>query len=84
MKLDSGNEFSKLKDSMLSEDLEKSHSEFASPKLVSCYLFERKTETYVKNARRKAMRKIPCIGKTDKVNNIFQQLVDSGDSYLRH
>lgn len=84
MKLDSGNEFSKLKDSMLSEDLEKSHPEFASPKLVSCYLFERKTETYVKNARRKAMRKIPCTGKTDKVNNIFQQLVDSGDSYLRY
>lgn len=46
MKLDSGNEFSKLKDSMLSEDLEKSHPEFASPKLVSYYLFERKTETF--------------------------------------
>lgn len=46
MKLDSGNEFSKLKDSMLSEDLEKPHPEFALPKLVSYYLFERKTETF--------------------------------------
>ena len=69
---------------MSSEDLEKKHPEFASPKLTSYYLFEKKTETYVKNDVEKSYGWTTRIDKSDKVNNIVRQLVTSGDSYLRH
>ena len=55
MKLDSVTEFLKSKDSMFSEALEKEPPEFAPPKLESYHLFVKKTETYVKNAMRKAI-----------------------------
>ena len=85
MKVDSVTEFLKLKDQIMSsEDLEKKHPEFATPKLTSYYLFGKKIETYVKNGEEKNYEWTSRIDKSDKVNNIVQQPVDSGDSYLRH
>ena len=53
MKVDSVTKFLKLKDQIMSsEDLEKKHPEFATPKLTY-YLFGKKIETYVKNGEEK-------------------------------
>lgn len=83
LKLDSLTELLKLKDSVSGEHLEKKHPEFASPKLLSYYLFEKKTETMSKMARRKAMSGLHVLARV--INWIIvQQLVNSGDSYLRH
>ena len=64
--------------------LKKKHPEFASPKDTSYCLFEKKTETYIKNGEEKSFEQTTRIDKSDKVSCIVQQLVDSGDSYLRH
>ena len=82
---------------MSDEDLEKKHPEFVSPKEISNCLFEKKTETYIKNGEEKSYERTnikngeeksyertTCIDKSDKVSCIIQQLVDSGDNYLRH
>ena len=67
--LDSLTELLKLKDSVSSEHLEKKNPEFASPKLLSYYQFEKKTETYVKNGQEKGYERTARIGKSDKLNN---------------
>ena len=38
----------------------------------------------MKNDEEKSYEQTTCIDKSHKVSNIVQQLVDSGDSYLRH
>ena len=63
--------------------LKKKHPEFALPKETYC-LFEKKTETYIKNGEEKSYERTTRIDKSDKVSCIVQQLVDSGDNYLRH
>ena len=63
--------------------LKKKHPEFALPKETYC-LFEKKTETYIKNGEEKSYERTTRIDKSDKVSCIVQQLVDSGGSYLRH
>ena len=70
MKLNSVIEFLKLKESMSSEDLEKKHPELASPKLTSYYLFEKKTETYVKKCEEKSYEQTTRTDKSEKVNHI--------------
>ena len=82
--LDLVTEFLTLKESIYDEDLEKKHTEFASPKETSYCLFEKKTETYIKNGEEKSYERTTRIDKSDKVSCIVQQLVDSGDNYLRH
>ena len=82
--LDLVTEFLTLKESIYDEDLEKKHTEFASPKETSYCLFEKKTETYIKNGEEKSYERTIRIDRSDKVSYIVQQLVDSGDSYLRH
>ena len=82
--LDLVTEFLTLKESIYDEDLEKKHTEFASPKETSYCLFEKKTETYIKNGEEKSYERTTRIDKSDKVSCIVQQLVDSGGSYLRH
>ena len=67
---DSVIEFLKLKDSLSSEDLEKKHPEFVSPKPTSYCLFKKKTETYVKNDDGKSYERTTCIDKSEKVNDI--------------
>ena len=84
MLLDSLTEFLKLKGSLSSGNLDKKHPEFVLPKATSYYLFEKKTETYMKNDEEKSYEQTTRIDKGHKVNNIVQQLVDSGDSHLRH
>ena len=74
----------KLKGSLSSEDIEKKHPEFVSPKPTSYYLFEKKTETYVKNDEEKSYEQTIHIDKSHKVSNIVPQLVDSSDTHLRH
>ena len=73
-----------LKESMSDEDLEKRHPEFASLNETSYCLFEKKLETYIKNGEEKSYERTTRIDKSDKVSCIVQQLVDSGDRYLRH
>ena len=63
--------------------LKKKHPEFASPEKTYC-LFEKKTETYIKDGDFKIYQRTTRIDKSDKVSSIVQQLVDSSDSYLRH
>ena len=63
--------------------LKKKHPEFALPKETYC-LFEKKTETYIKNGEEKIYQRTTRINKSDKVSCIVQQLVDSSHSYLRH
>ena len=58
--------------------------EFASPKETSYCLFEKKTESYIKNGEEKNYEQTTRIDKNDKVSSIVQQLRDSRDSYLRH
>lgn len=43
---------------MSSEDLEKKHPGFATPKLTSYYLFGKKKESYAKNGERKVMSEL--------------------------
>ena len=81
MLLDSVAEFLKLKDSLSSEDLEKKHPEFVSAKPTSYF---RENRNYVKNIDEKSDGRTMRIDKSDKVSDIVQQLVDSGDCYLRH
>ena len=69
---------------MSDEDLEKKHLKFTSPKETSYCLFEKKTEIYIKNGEDKSYEQTTRIDKSWKVSCIVQQLVDSGDSYLRH
>ena len=82
--LDLVTEFLTLKESIYDEDLEKKHTEFASPKETSYCLFEKKTDTNIKNGEEKSYERTTRIDKSDKVSCIVQQLVDSGGSYLRH
>ena len=82
--LDSVTEFLTLKESLSDEDLEKNHPEITSPKETSYCLFDKKTETYIKNGEEKSYERTTRIDKSDKVSCIVQQLVDSGDNYLRH
>ena len=58
--------------------------EFASPKETSYCLFEKKTESYIKNGEEKNFERTTRISKSDNVSSIVQQLRDSRDSYLRH
>ena len=44
----------------------------------------KKLETYIKNGEEKSYERTARIDKSDKVSCIVQQLVDSGDRYLRH
>ena len=69
---------------MSDQNLEKNHPELTSPKETSYCLFDRKTETYIKNGEEKSYERTTRIDKSDKVSCIVQQLVDSGDNYLRH
>ena len=69
---------------MSDKDLEKKHPGSASPKETSYCLFKKKTETYIKNGQEKSYERTTCIDKSDKVSCIVQQVVDSGNSYLRH
>ena len=55
MQLNSVTEFLQLKNSMLTEDLEKHHPEFSSPREISYYVFGKKTETYIKNGVEKKL-----------------------------
>ena len=51
--------------------LKKKHPEFALPKETYC-LFEKKTETYIKNEEEKIYQRTTCIKKSDKVSSIVQ------------
>ena len=82
--LTSATEFVNLPNSLSPEDLEKNHPEFKSRKETSYYVFEKKTETYIKNGVEKSYERTTRIDKTDKVCDIVKQLVDSGPNYLKH
>ena len=84
MRLNSVTKFLKSKDSVSSEDLGKKHPEFLSAKPTSYYLFRKKTQNYVKNCEEKSFYPNMRVGKSYRVSDIVQKLVDSGDSYLRH
>ena len=68
---------------MSDQNLEKNHPELTSPKETSYCLFDKKTETYIKNGEEESYERTTRIDKSDKVSCFVQKLVNSGDSYLR-
>ena len=48
------------------------------------YVFEKKTESCVKDGTEKSHERTTRVNKTDKVSTIVEQLVNSGANYLRH
>ena len=68
---------------MSDQNLEKNHPELTSPKETSYCLFDRKTETYIKNGEEKSYERTTRIDKSGEVSCFVQKLVNSGDSYLR-
>ena len=77
MQLNSVTEFLQLKNSMSTEDLEKRHPEFSSPKETSYYVFGKKTETSIKNGVEKSYERTTHLDKTHKVCEIVEQLGES-------
>ena len=73
MQLNSVTKFLQLKNSMSTEDLEKHHPEFNSPKETSYYVFGKKTETYIKMVSKKAVKEHRTLIKLTK----FVKLLDS-------
>ena len=83
-KMESVTDFLRLKDTLSEEEIQKNHPEFSSLKLTSFYLFEKKTETYVKNGEEKSYDRTTRVDKTEKVSSIVETLLNSGPSYLKH
>ena len=48
------------------------------------YVFEKKTESCVKDGTEKSHERTTRVNKTDKVSTVVEQLVNSGANYLRH
>ena len=67
---------------MSDEDLEKNHPEITSPKETSYCLFDKKTETYIKNGEEKRYERTTRIDRSGKVSCFVQKLANSGDSVL--
>ena len=81
---DSVTKFIKLLNFFSSEELEKTYPEFSSSKLTMYYIFEKKTETYIKDGIEKSYERTARVDKTDKVSKVVEQLINSGANYLRH